>query len=114
MKLPAYVTACPVIIVERNYKGEFERFALTPSEFYNKYGSLPNIPDPNGNGDSYTIKPMVHIWYKLTFIGSDEWNKFFGDMTYGLSESSIEAGEKAYIRSDLMESLTGFCQPYNN
>lgn len=113
MKLPDYITSSPVIIVERNYKGELERFALTPSEFHNKYGYLTNMEHPSENGASYTLKPMVHIWYKMTFIGSKEWNNFFGDMTYGLSEDAVVAGERAYIRSDLMESLTGFCHPYN-
>lgn len=112
MQLPDYIRVSPVIIIERDYKGSYERYALTPSEFHNKYGSLPNIEYPTGTFQSYTIKPMVHISYRMAFIGGEEWNKFFGDMTYGLPDYDIEHGNKAYIRSDLMESLVGFCQPY--
>ena len=99
----------PAILVERDYKGNYERFALTPDEFANEY------PEPvkRASGivlkaDSYTISPMVHIWFSPCTVGDNDWNKFFTDMEWGLPESDIESGNLAYIRDDFFQSLKGY------
>lgn len=95
------------ILVERDYKGEYERFALTPDEFRKTY--LQDDSEKNGlqedNSGTFTIQPLVHIWYQKTQIGSDLWNQFFSDMSWGLPESDIVNGNLASIREDFMESL---------
>ena len=90
------------VIIEQDYKGCYERFALTPAEFKSEY---LNMPPPCEKGDSQTLKPMVHIWFKLVEIHSVEWNVFFTDMTYGLPESDIDANNHAYINIDACLSL---------
>lgn len=102
---------CPkAILVERDYKGEFERFALTPEEFQKEYSKGLSIiaKDSEGcwsAGAVYTEKTMVHIWFREAVVGDENWNRFFTDMTDGLSQSDIEAGNRAYIREDFMQSL---------
>lgn len=88
-----------VVIIERDYKGEYERFALTLDD-YNIFASDIILQEPNTIGCSCTIRPMVHLWYQLTEIGSKEWNLFFSDMAWGLAESDIEKGNLATIRED--------------
>lgn len=87
------------IIVEQDYKGYYGRFALTREEFEDSYPetyeAYSNQLDWVGNTD--TIKPLVHIWFKEVEIDGDEWNKFFTDMEYQLPESDIESGNTAYI-----------------
>ena len=96
-----------VIIIERDFKGELERYALTYEEFCNVFSS--NFSDgllpPKPEGSTFTLQPLVHIWYKPCEVGSDEWNRFFTDMSWGLSEGDIESGNLAYIREDFMQSL---------
>lgn len=103
----------PAIIVERDYKGIYERFALTPEEFIKEYPEVLEGENPESvknylfmkDSDSFTIQPLVHIWYKPTYVGDSDWNTFFTDMADGLSESDIEEGNLAYIREDLWQSL---------
>lgn len=102
---------CPkAILVERVYKGEFERFALTPEEFQREYGEGLNIiaRDTEGcwsAGAVHTVKPMVHIWFCEVAVGDDDWQRFFTDMADGLSKGDLEAGNLAYVREDLFGEL---------
>ena len=115
MNPPDYIKNMPVVIIERDYKGEFERFALTGVEFFLKYGNeYADMPEPNDTYQSYTLKPMVHVCYRLTTINSAEWNRFFTDMQYGLSESDIANRVKAHIRLDLMDNMIPFLPSYRN
>lgn len=83
------------ILVELDYKGCYERFALTEAEFKRFY---PNTYQTLGREEgSDTLKPLVHIWFKKTRIGSENWINFFTDMAWGLPESDIENGNLAYI-----------------
>lgn len=101
------------ILVERDYKGYYERFALTPEEFIKEYPEVLEGENPENiknylfmkESDSFTIQPLVHIWYQPTYVGDENWNTFFTDMSDGLSESDIEEGNLAYIREDLWQSL---------
>lgn len=103
------------ILIERNYKGSHERYALTMEEFKERYGyylqegmSMPK----DGDFDSYTLAPMVHIGYTLTTVGSSLWNTFFTDMSYGLTEGDIEEGNLAYIRESLFMSLKRYIKSF--
>jgi len=97
------------IIIERDYKGEYERFALTPEEFQKEYlHSYPDLALPTAVGQSETLAPLVHIWYAQAQVGSDIWNRFFTDMQNDLPESDIANGNLAYIRWDFMQSLKPF------
>ena len=83
------------ILVELDYKGCYERFALTEAEFKRFY---PNTYQTLGcEEDSVTLKPLVHIWSKKTRIGSENWINFFTDMSWGLPESDIKNGNLAYV-----------------
>lgn len=91
------------VLVERDYKGIYERFALTPEEFKKDFiAKSPDIPEPTGEAEAYTLKPMVHIWYVLAEVGESLWKTFFSDMTWGLPERDIKNKNYAYIRRDLM------------
>lgn len=90
-----------VVLVERDYKGCYERFALTQEEFYRSY---PDVATDKDDGVYYE-KPMVNIWFKKTEIKSPEWIRFFSDMTYEIPESDVDAGNVASIRYDLFQSL---------
>lgn len=96
------------ILVERDFKGSYERLALTREEFQNVFSAYPDMPPPHVDGDTFTLKPLVHIWYRTAAVGDDAWAQFFTDMTIGLPESDIESGNHAYIRKDLMPSLGGY------
>lgn len=93
------------ILVERDYKGEYERFALTPEEFEKEFPDTVKHFGPIKEANSDTLYPLVHIWFCPTVVGSEEWNDFFTDMELGLPESDIESGNLAYIRKDFMRSL---------
>lgn len=97
----------PVVLVEIDYKGKYERYALTPEEFERDFnGCLMNdMPEPTVDGDTYTIRPLVHVWYMVTEVGSEEWNKFFTDMSFELPESDIENKNFAFVKVDSMQSL---------
>lgn len=102
------------ILLERNYKGTYERYALTPAEFAEEYPDLwkelgNSVPEECG---SYTISPLVHIWFCPTEIFSDKWRRFFSDMTYGLSKSDIESGNVAYTSSKMARSLQQIIETY--
>ena len=89
------------ILVETDAKGYYCRFALTLNEFNERYRrSRPDIPDAVEVGDTYTLRPMVHMWYMLTGVGSTEWCNFFTDMTWGLPQSDIDAGNIACVSEE--------------
>lgn len=98
------------ILIERDYKGEYERYALTPEEFNKEFATclVEDMPPPKANGDSYTLRPLVHMWYKPCEVGSEEWTRFFTDMSWGLPDSDIESGNLAYIREEFMQSLKDY------
>lgn len=94
------------ILIERDYKGEYERFALTPDEFLNFFkGHLTDMPEPDQEGNTYTLAPLVHVWYRTAEVGDSAWTRFFTDMEDGLPQSDIDSGNIAYIRDDFMQSL---------
>ena len=91
-------SAFKAFIVELDYKGVYSRFALTEKDFKEEY---PNTDiERIREGDTDTLRPMVHIWAEETVIGSDEWNRFFTDMDYGHPQSDIDTGNVAYIDKD--------------
>lgn len=95
------------ILVERDYKGIYERFALTPEEFNKEFQPFlaSDMPVPTTHGDSYTLQPLVHMWYCSAEVGGEKWNSFFTDMSWELPESDIESGNLAYIREEFLQSL---------
>lgn len=97
-----------VILCELNYKGDYERFALTEAEFKDVFSVFMNMDVPNQTGSSYTLRPMVHIWYRTATLGGPDWDAFFTDMQDGLPDSDIENGICAYIREDRMSALKSF------
>ena len=97
----------PAILVERDYKGTYERFALTPEEFRKEF---PEVFENTTNGeitetDTFTLSPLVHIWFSPTVVNSRMWKKFFTSMTWGLPSIDVECGNLAYVRIDFMKSL---------
>lgn len=98
------------ILVERNYKGELERFALTTEEFKEEYCVYSPVLARLSleTSGSFTLSPMVHIWYQPAEVGSDTWNRFFTDMTWGLSQGDLDNKNYAFIREDRMRSLKEF------
>lgn len=96
----------PAILVERDYKGIYERFALTSAEFKNEFPeTAKKLSWPLQLADSDTIQPLVHIWFCPCFVGDDQWNRFFTDMEFGLPYSDINAGNLAFVREDAFQSL---------
>lgn len=93
------------ILVERDYKGEYERFALTPEEFKEEYPDVFKKCGPIEGINSVTLSPMIHITFERCTVGGEVWNNFFTNMKMGLPESDIESGNLAYIRQDLFQSL---------
>lgn len=100
MVLEAHI---PAILVERDYEGKYERFALTPDEFKVQF---PETFRPINQPNSDTISPLVHIWFAPCEVGDDTWNEFFTDMKVGLPNSDIESGNLATIREDLFGVLS--------
>lgn len=96
------------VIIEEDYKGNYHRYALTLEEFQSEIKQYidEDIPAPSTDGESITVKPLVHIWYKLVEVGSDDWNVFFTDMKWGF-ESDIEDdnGDIADVRLEECLSL---------
>lgn len=84
-----------VILVELDYKGNYERFALTEAEFKKFYPDTYKTLGCDEGSD--TLRPLVHIWFKKTHTESEDWINFFTDMTWGLPESDIKNGNLAYI-----------------
>lgn len=95
------------ILVELDYKASYIRYALTFQEFFDRFKSrlLEDMPCPEIASNAYTIRPLVHVWYKITTIGSPEWDEFFTDMSSGLPDSDINDGNLAYIEYDYMDKL---------
>ena len=95
------------VIIEIDYKGSYERFALTPDEFsevFKKY-ILKGMSVPAHEGSTFTLRPLVHAWYMLTEVGSLTWNEFFSERACGLPESDAISGNNAYISLDDTLSL---------
>lgn len=98
----------PVVIVELDCKSSYNRYALTLQEFYGEFETRlkEGMPAPSEQAASYTLRPMVHVWYKLVEIGNPQWEKFFTDMEDGLPESDIVEGNLACIDYENLKSLT--------
>lgn len=94
-----------VILVELDYKGSYSRFALTQEEFRKEYPETADRAIAATDGDTDTIKPMVHIWFQPCRVGDEKWVRHFKDMAYGLPESDIEAGNLAYVDMERMGKL---------
>ena len=105
-------TNAKVILVEEDYKACYGRFALTEEEFKEKYPETYKSFGPITESNSDTLKPMVHIWFCPTTVGSPEWNDFFTDMTDGLPESDIENDNLAYIDLRECKSLKANIMPF--
>ena len=91
----------PCVLVQVDYKGDYERFALTPEEFEERYRKVrPDMPEPAEDDTTYTSRPLVHIWYMMTEVGSAEWCNFFTDMSWGLPKSDIDDGNVAFIKDE--------------
>lgn len=84
-----------VFIVELDDSGNYERFALTESDFKLEYPDTDI--DRMRDGDTDTLKPFTHIWAKEVTIGDDDWKAHFTDMEQGLPDSDIEDGNLAYV-----------------
>ena len=95
----------PAILVEMDYKGYYERFALTPEEFEKEFPKTYAHFGPIEEGNSDTLRPMVHIWFEPCVVGDGAWKRHFTDMEEGLPESDIESGNLAYIDYNQMQSL---------
>lgn len=95
-----------VILVELDYKGDYERFALTQKEFQKEFlDQRPDMPKPSERGEAYTLRPLVHVWYLTANIGGERWKRFFSDMEDGLPQYDIDSGNLAYIDYDKMHKL---------
>ena len=94
------------ILVELDYKGVYERYVLTPEEFDREF---PGVLECNENqiieSGTYTIKPLVHIWYCPCKIGDKSWTSFFTYMEDGLPDSDVNSGNIAYVSIEKMRSL---------
>lgn len=98
--------AAKAVIIECDYKGSYYRYALTQKEFREEYTDIrSDIPEPDEDAQSFTTRPMVHIWYKLCGIYSDEFTTFFTDMTWGLCQSDIDNGNLAVVNLEECKSL---------
>ena len=97
--------AIPAILVERDYKGEYERFALTEEEFRTEFPDTYARFGPIEKSDADTLRPLVHIWFCPCFVGDEVWNRFFTDMAHGLPDSDIESGNLATVNKDLFGEL---------
>ena len=85
------------VLVELDYKAEYIRYALTPETFADEF---PDSPAPTTAGDTDTLRPLVHVWYMLTSVGSSAWNTFFTDMYDGLPEGDIINENPAWVSYD--------------
>lgn len=97
----------PVVIVQLDYKASYNRYALTLQEFYEEFENRleEDMPGPSEQSTSYTLRPMIHVWYELVEIGNPHWEKFFTDMEDGLPESDIKGGNLAHIDFENLKSL---------
>lgn len=99
-----------VVLIEMDYKGYYERSALTMQQFNEKYKELlaKDMQPPSFCGDSYTLRPMVHMYYRSCELESEEWNDFFTDMGAGLADSDVQAGNVATIDTEEMGVLSQY------
>lgn len=97
----------PVVIIELDYKASYNRYALTLQEFYEEFENRleEDMPGPSEQSTSYTLRPMIHVWYELVEVGSPHWEKFFTDMEDGLPEGDIQKGNLAHIGFEDLRSL---------
>ena len=95
------------VIIEIDYKGSYERFALTPDEFSDCFREyIPcGMSVPAHEGSTFTLRPLVHAWYMLTEVGSLTWNEFFSERACGLPESDVRSGNIARVSLDDTLSL---------
>ena len=96
------------ILVEMDYKGYYERFALTPEEFEKEFPETYERFGPIEGEDSDTISSLVHIWFEPCVVGDGSWHRHFTYMACGLPESDIESGNLAYIDYNQMQSLSQY------
>lgn len=101
MKNKSFATATIAVLVEEDRKGYYKRYALTVREFADEFINL----QPSEIWQSETLKPCVHISYRLASVGDMEWKNFFKDMTYGLPESDVESGNLAYVDFESMNTF---------
>ena len=105
----------PCVLVQVDYKGDYERFALTPAEFEERYRKVrQDMPKPTESDTEYTFRPLVHIWYMLTTVGSVEWCNFFTDMTWGLTQSDIDEGNVAFVKEEDFGELKSIWVEFDN
>ena len=102
------------VLIEQDYKGYYGRYALTPEEFAKEFKERldEDMPEPCEEADTYTLRPMVHIWYMLTEVHSEYWETFFTDMEWGLPESDIENDNLATVDDYRCESLKPLVEKY--
>ena len=106
------------VIVEWDYKGEYFRYALTQEEFREEFGSLyrEGMVPPYNVAETYTIRPMVHVWYMTVNVKGHVWYEFFTDMQWGLPESDYQSGNEAYIdlrkAKSLAQTIKETIQPF--
>lgn len=85
-------------LVELDDHGSYSRFTLTEEDFKNEF------PDTDiervREGDTDTLKPLTHIWAAEVEVKSEEWEKFFTDMSYNLPDSDVENDNLASIDYD--------------
>ena len=101
------------VLVEYDDHGYYERLALTPDEFKKQF---PEVVEYCGgkiiDSDTWTLKPLVHIWYCPVKVGDEMWRTFFSDMSWGLPESDIESGNLAYILDEDFGELYKYVKEY--
>lgn len=88
------------VLIELDYKGYYQRFAFLPEEFAEAFpepwADMGNTIEA-GHEDSYTVRPLVHIWYRATYVNDHVWNEFFTNMTDGIPESDVEENNLATV-----------------
>lgn len=100
-----------VVLIERDYKGCHERYALTQEEFDERFGQFyaeGMLKPVEGDFETFTLSPLVHVGYTMTTVGSSLWNLFFTDMAWGLPEQDVEEGNLAYVRETFFNSLKDY------
>ena len=99
-----------VVIVEIDYKGEYERFALTVEDFTKDYANVYDIQIPIKHAPvTWTLRPMVHGYCSLVEIGDNIWNEFMNDMFWGLPFSDVQNGNAAYVNYDKFSRIILHC-----
>ena len=97
----------PVVIIELDCKGSYSRYALTIQEFNEEFEEhlKKDMPGPIDQGSSYTLRPLVHMWYMIAEKNDHFWEKFFTDMEFGLSKNDIKEVNIAHIDFKKLKSL---------